>query len=114
MQKKELDPGFPFPFGSILEPTIPLDSGHTHDLLTPCSLTSLFGLVGSSPVTWSIRRQGYVVSSTYATEFSALRTATEEAQSLCCMLLCLGCNVPSDGSCLTRIFGDNLSVILNV
>ena len=26
---------------------------------------------------------------------------------------CLGCNAPSDGSCPTRIFGENLSVILN-
>ena len=51
--------------------------------------------------------------STYAAEFSALRTATEEAQSLRYMLRCLGCNVPNDGSCPTRIFGDNLSVILN-
>ena len=29
------------------------------------------------------------------------------------MLRCLGCNVPLDGSYLTRIFGDNLSFILN-
>ena len=29
------------------------------------------------------------------------------------MLRCLGCNVPSDGSCPTDVFGDNLSVILN-
>jgi len=29
------------------------------------------------------------------------------------MLRCLGCNVPSDGSCPTKIFGDNLSVIQN-
>ena len=29
------------------------------------------------------------------------------------MLRCLGCNIPTDGACPTRIFGDNLSVILN-
>ena len=29
------------------------------------------------------------------------------------MLRCLECNVPSDGSCSTRLFGDNLSVLLN-
>ena len=28
-------------------------------------------------------------------------------------MCCLGYNVPSDGSCLTKIFWDNLSVILN-
>ena len=29
------------------------------------------------------------------------------------MLRCLGCNIPGDGSCPTKLFGDNLSVILN-
>ena len=59
------------------------------------------------------KRQGSIVPSTYAAEFSALRTVIEESQILRYMLRCLGCNVPSDGSCPTRIFGDNLSVILN-
>jgi len=49
----------------------------------------------------------------YAAEVSALRTATEEAQSLRYMLHCLGCNIPSDGTCPTKVFGDNLSVIQN-
>ena len=30
------------------------------------------------------------------------------------MLRCLGCNIPTDGSSPTKIFGDNLSVILSV
>ena len=59
------------------------------------------------------KRQGAIASSTYAAEFSALRTATEEAISLRYMLRCLGCNVPADGSCPTKIFGDNLAVIQN-
>ena len=29
------------------------------------------------------------------------------------MLQCLGCNIPADGSCLTRIFSDSFSVIQN-
>ena len=59
------------------------------------------------------KRQGSIASSTQATEFLALRTAAEESQSLRYMLRFLGYNVPSDGSCPTRIFGDSLSVILN-
>ena len=29
------------------------------------------------------------------------------------MLRCLGCNVPADGFCPTKVFGDNLAVILS-
>ena len=54
-----------------------------------------------------------MASSTYAAEFSALRTATEEAMSLRYMLRCLGCNIPSDKSCPTNIFNDNFSVVQN-
>ena len=54
-----------------------------------------------------------MASSTYAAEFCALRTATEEAMSLRYMLRCLGCNVPADYSCATKVFCDNFSVIQN-
>ena len=111
--KEEMDPGFPKSFGPVLQTTILVDSDHAHDLKTRRSLTGLTGFVGSTPVIWLSKRQGSIASSIYAAEFSALRTATEEAQSLRYMLRCLGCNIPCDGSSPTRIFGDNLSVILN-
>jgi len=111
--KEELDPGFPPSFGPILETSILVDSDHAHDKKTRRSLTGLIAFVSSTPVLWLSKRQGSIASSTYAAEFSALRTATEEAQILRYMLRCLGCNVPSDGSCPTKIFGDNLSVIQN-
>ena len=31
--------------------------------------------------------------------------------NVCYCLQCLGINIPADGSCLTKIFGDNLSII---
>ena len=95
------------------ETTILVDSDRAHELATRRSLTGLLGYVGSKAVVFFSKRQGFIASSTHAAEFSALRTATEEAQKICYMLRCLGCNVPSDGSCPTRVFGDNLSVILN-
>ena len=111
--KEELDPGFPPSFGPILETSILVDSDHAHDKKTHRSITGLLAFVGSTPVIWLSKRQGSIASSTYAAEFSGLCTATEEAQSLRYMLRCLGCNVPADGSCPTRVFGDNLSVIQN-
>ena len=62
---------------------------------------------------WISKRQSTIASSTYAAELSTLRKATEEAISIRYCLRCLGVNIPSDGSCPTKIFGDNLSVILS-
>ena len=110
---EELDPGFPKVFGPRLQTTILVDSDHAHDLKTRRSLTGILAFVGSTPVMWFAKRQGSVASSTYAAEFAALRTATEEAISLQYMLRCLGCNIPTHASSATRVFGDNLSVIQN-
>ena len=96
-----------------MDSTFLVDSDHAHGLVTRRSLTGWIGYVGSSPVCWGNKRRGSITSSTHAAEFSTLHTAIEEAQNLSYMLRCLGCNVPADGSCLTKIFGDNLSVILN-
>ena len=59
------------------------------------------------------KRQGSIASSKYAAKFLSLYTATDEAQSLQYMISYLGYNVPYDELYPTRIFGDNLSVILN-
>jgi len=110
---EEMDPGFPPSFGPIMETVILIDLDHVHDKKTCRSLAGLIVFIGSTSVLWFSKRQGSITSSTYSAEFSALRTATEEAQSIRYMLRCLGCPIPSDGSCPTNIFGDNLSVILN-
>ena len=110
---EELDKSFPPSFGPVMQTTILVDSDHAHDKVTLRSLTGLLAYVGSTPTNWFAKRQGCIASSTYAAEFSALRTATEEAISLRYMLRCLGCNIPTNGKCPTKIFGDNLSVILN-
>jgi len=111
--KDEIDPNLPEPYGHALETTILVDSDHAHDQKTRRSLTGLIVFVGSTPVSWISKRQPTIASSTYAAEFSALRTATEEAISIRYCLRCLGVNIPTNGSCPTKIFGDNLSVILS-
>ena len=110
--KEEIASHFPRAFGPVLDTSILVDSDHAHDKATRKSITGLLAYVGSTPVLWLSKRQGSIASSTYAAEFSALRsTATEEAISLRYILRCLGCNVAADGSCPTKIFGDNLTVI---
>ena len=110
---EELDPSFPPAFGPVMETTILVDSDHAHDKKTRRSLTGWIAFVGSTPVAWQSKRQGSIASSTYAAEFAAMRTATEEAMSLRYMLRCLGCNIPTDGTCPTKVFNDNFSVVQN-
>ena len=54
-----------------------------------------------------------MASSTYAAELSALRMVTEEDMSIRYFLSCLGVNIPTDVIAPTKVFGDNLSVILS-
>ena len=109
----EIDPGFPRPYGPILEKTILVDSDHAHDQKTRRSLTGPIIFVGSTPVMWPSKRQSTVAFSTCAAEFSALRTATEESMNIRYLLRCLGVNIPADGTAPTKMFGDNLSVMLS-
>ena len=98
--KEEIASHFPHAFGSVLDTSILVDSNHAHNQATRKSITGLLAYVGSTLVLWlSKKGQGSIASSTYTAEISALRTATEEAISLCYILCCLGCNVPADGSC---------------
>ena len=80
--KEELDKGFPPSFGPPLQTSIMVDSDHAHDKKTRRSLTGMLIYVGSTPVAWTSKRQATVASSTYAAEYSALRSATEEAIGL--------------------------------
>ena len=108
--KEELDPHCPKPFGMKELPiTIFVDSDHAHDRKTRRSITGLIAFIGSTPVNWFSKRQGAIASSTYQAEFSALRTATEEAIHLRYMLRSMGIPVTS----ATAVFGDNKAVIDN-
>ena len=105
--KEETDPSFPAPIWPILQQIFHVDSDHVHNLVTYKYLTGLLDYVTSIPSIWMRKRQWIIASSTYTTEFSALRTTIEEAQSLRYMLRCLRCTVPSDETYPAYIFGDN-------
>ena len=108
-----LDSSFPKYFGLVLETTISVDYNHAHNEKICRSLTDWMAFVGSTPVTWQRNWEGSVASSTYAAAFSNMRAATKETTSLCYMLSCLGCNIPEDRSCPTKLFNDNFSVAQN-
>ena len=106
---EELDPALPKPLGKELETSIFFDADHAHDVTTRRSITGLIVMVGSTPVHWVSRRQGCIATSTYCSEFMAMRSAVEEAMALRYMLRCLGVPVTEP----TNMFGDNMGSILS-
>ena len=101
---------FPEPFGEELDTSVFWDADHAHDLVTRRSISGIFGFIGSTPVFWKSSRQGCIASSTYCSEFIAMRTAVEETISMRYMLRCFGVPITKP----TRMYGDNKSVLDSV
>eukprot|EP00957_Ditylum_brightwellii_P011041 836993-Ditylum_brightwellii.AAC.1 len=58
------------------------DANHDHDKKTSRSITSLFSIVDSTPITWMLKQQSCVHTSTFGSEFTALKAAVEGAVML--------------------------------
>ena len=102
-----MDQKVPSPRGTSLSTSVWFDSDHAHDKVTCRSITGMFVFVGSLPILWKEKRQGAIQSSTYGAEFSAGRTAVEEAGAIRYLLRSLG--VPAVGP--TPIYGDCMGMI---
>eukprot|EP00968_Pinguiococcus_pyrenoidosus_P028650 scaffold8025_cov649-Pinguiococcus_pyrenoidosus.AAC.1 len=78
--EEEIDEGLPTPStlgDAELQITAVVDANHAHDRVTRRSITSYVIFIGSSPIMWTCKRQSVVSTSTYESEFRALRHATE-------------------------------------
>jgi len=106
---EEVDPNVPKPFYPEIQITAFVDSDHAHDLVTRRSISGMILFLGRTPVYYSSKRQSSVTTSTYGAEFNAMRSATEEIFALRYALRSMGVHVSSP----TKVFGDNMAVILN-
>ena len=77
--------------------------------MTRRSVSGIIAFVGSTPISWTSKRQGTIESSSYSAEFCAGRVACKEAITLHYMLRSLGVTVPGP----TRLCGDNLGMIMS-
>ena len=108
--KEEHDPKFPEPTIPELDITIFCDADHGHDLVTGRSITGILAFVGSTPVYWKSTRQTSVQTSTFGSEFTALKKAVEVVITIRYHLRSMGIKVGKP----TKIFVDNKSVFLNI
>ena len=87
-----------------------VDANHASDKITRRSQSGIIIYCNSAPILWYSKRQNTVESSTFGSEFVALRLATELVMSLRYKLRMFG--IPIDGH--TDIYCDNESVYKNV
>ena len=86
-----------------------VDSDHIGDEITRRSRTGFVVFLNSAPIYWMSKKQTSCETSTFGSEFIAMKQATEYARGLRYKLRMMG--IPVDEP--TWMFGDNQSVLCN-
>ena len=107
--KEELPPNMPKPRGNSVTISCFVDSNHAGNLVTRRSHTGILIFIQNAPIIWYSKRQNTVESSTFGSEFVALRIAKEQIVALRYKLRMFG--VPLEGP--ARVFCDNQGVVNN-
>jgi hypothetical protein len=97
------------PKGKEVQISCFVDASHADDVITRRSTTGFIIFINKTPILWYSKRQNCIETSTYGSEFTALRIATEHIIGLRYKLRTLG--VPLMGPAYT--FCDNNSVVLS-
>ena len=107
--EEEIPSNMPEPRGREVYLACYVDADHAGNLMTRRSHTGILLYINNTPVVWYSKRQNTVESSSFGSEFVALKIATEMVKALRYKLRMFG--VPIDGS--TDVFCDNKSVVTN-
>ena len=99
----------PKPCGHSVQINCFVDADHAGDVVSRRSHTGIIIFVNRAPIIWYSKRQNTVETSTFGSEFIALRIAMELIEGLRYKLQMLG--IPLDGP--ANVFGDNQSIINN-
>jgi hypothetical protein len=107
---KEPIPGdAPPPRGNVVSTHCFVDADHAGNLVTRRSQTGILLFVNRAPIIWYSKRQNTVETSTFGSEFVAMRIAVELIESLRYKLRMFG--IPIDGP--TNVYCDNEAVTKN-
>jgi hypothetical protein len=86
-----------------------VDADHAGDLLTRRSRTGFIVFLNGAPIYWSSKKQTSCETSTFGSEFVAMKQATEYILGLRYKLRMMGITVDEPAF----VFGDNQSVLAN-
>jgi hypothetical protein len=107
--KEELPPHMPEPRGRKVTTTAYVDASHASNRKTRRSHSGFILFVNRAPIIWSSKSQKTVESSTFSSEFIALKLCVEAITALRYKLRMFG--VPIDEP--TNVLCDNISVVYN-
>ena len=107
--EEELPPNMPKPLGQEMVMRVFIDSDHAGESLTRRSRTGFIVYLNKAPIYWMSKKQTSCETSTFGSEFCAMKQGTEYARGLRYKLRMLGipCSEP------TFVYGDNQSVLAN-
>jgi len=97
------------PHGNVVATHCFVDADHAGNLVTRRSQSGILLFVNRAPIIWYSKRQNMVETSTFGSEFVALRIAVELIESLRYKLRMFG--IPIDGP--TNVYCDNEAVTKN-
>jgi len=104
-----IPPNAPNPRGSSVQMNVFCDSDHAGNKITRRSHTGILIFLNSAPIQWYSKAQNTVESSTFGSEFIAMRICVEMIEALRYKLRMFG--IPVDGA--ANVFCDNNSVVIN-
>jgi hypothetical protein len=107
--EEQMPSNAPEPRGKEVQISCFVDASHADDVINRRSTTGFIIFINKTPIIWYSKRQNCIETSTYGSEFTALRIATEHIIALRYKLRTLG--VPIQGP--THTFCDNNSVVLS-
>ena len=107
--EEELPPKMPEPLGHPVHIYVFVDANHAGNLVTRRSHTGILLYVQNSPIVWLSQRQNTVETSTFGSEFVALRVARDLTVAMRYKLRMFG--VPLEGP--AQVFCDNQGVVKN-
>ena len=104
---EEISPSDPEPFWTGIPIKCYVDADWAGDLSMRRSVSGYIIYFGSTPIIWSSKAQSRVESSTYSSEFTALKSALEEIKGVRIALRAFGVEVSEP----TIVMCDNRSVV---
>jgi hypothetical protein len=108
--EEELPPNMPEPLGAPVTISVFVDANHAGNVVTRRSHTGIVIFLQRTPILWHSRRQNTIETSTFGSEFVALRNARDLIVGLRYKLRMFG--IPIQGPAL--VYCDNQGVVKNV
>ena len=99
----------PEPLGNPVQMTTFVDSDHAGDKVTRRSRTGVLVFLNRAPIVWFSKKQNSIETSSFGSEFTAMKIGVEISEGLRYKLRMMG--VPLTGS--THVKADNMSVVTN-